>query len=114
MPYTVAGKNQMLDNLAITHVSAHTADPTDAGLNEVSGGSYARQSVTYTAATGGAIDSTNTPAIPIPAGTTVTHIGYWSALVGGTMLAFDVLATAETFANEGTLTISDSDLDLNA
>lgn len=76
MPFTTAGKNQMLDNLGVTHVSAHTADPGDTGANEVSGGSYARQSITFGAAAAGALDSSNTPVIPIPAGTTVTHLGF--------------------------------------
>lgn len=114
MPFTAAGKNVMLNNLGVTHVSAHTADPTDAGLNEVSGGTYARQSITYTSASGGAIDSSNIPEVPIPASTTVTHVGYWTAATGGTMVAYDALAISETFNNVGNLTITDSDLDLNA
>lgn len=112
MPFTTAAKNSMLDNLGVAYVSAHTADPGETGTSEVSGGSYARVAITYNPAAGGAIDSSNTPQINIPAGTTVTHVGYWTALTGGTFLAYSDIAD-ETFTNAGTLTIADSDLDLN-
>lgn len=112
MPYTTNGKNAMLDNLGVTHVSAHTADPGETGTNEVVGGTYARKSITFSAAAAGAIDSSNTPVLDIPAATTVTHIGYWTALSGGTFLGYSDI-TDETFSNAGTLTISDADLDLN-
>ena len=111
MPYTTTGKNTMLDALGVTHVSAHTAAPGETGLNEVSGGSYARQSITFTAAAAAAKDSSNTPAVPIPAATTVTHIGYWDALTVGNFLGFDDI-TDETFGAAGTLTLSDVDLTL--
>lgn len=113
MPFTNAGKNQMLDNLGVTHVSAHTADPGDTGANEVSGGSYARQPITFGSAASGAIDSSNTPVIPIPAGVTVTHLGYWTALTGGECRATSDI-TDEAFGSAGNLTVSDADLDLNA
>lgn len=112
MPYTVTGKNTMLDNLGVTHVSAHTADPTDSGLNEVTGGTYARVSITFSAAASGNLDSSNAPSINIPAGVTVSHVGYWSALTGGTFLGYSDTVN-ETFNNAGTLTVTDADLDLN-
>jgi hypothetical protein len=112
MPYTTAGKNAMLSGLGVTHVSAHTADPGDTGLNEVTGGSYARVSITFNAPSAGAIDSSNTPSISIPAGTTVTHVGYWDAPTGGNFLGYTDM-TDEVYSNAGTLTLTDVDLDLN-
>lgn len=112
MPYSINGKNTMLDNLGVTHVSAHTAAPGESGTNEVTGGTYARKSITFSAAAAGNLDSSNAPVLDIPAGTTVTHIGYWSALTGGTFLGFTDVAD-EAYTNAGTLTITDADLDLN-
>lgn len=120
MPYSTAAKNLMLNALRgvnpttpISHVSAHTADPGDTGASEVSGGAYARQSIAFSAAAGGTMDdSTNGAAIPIPAGTTVTHLGLWSAVTAGTYLG-SINVTDETFAGAGTYTVTDADLDLN-
>lgn len=113
MPYTADAKNEMLDALSVTHVSAHTADPSTTGTNEVSGGSYARQSITFAAAAAGSMASSNTPAIPIPTGVTVTHLGYWSASSGGTFLGSSDI-TDDTFVTDGTLTVTSATLDLNA
>lgn len=114
MPYTVAGKNRMLAALGATHVSAHTADPGDSGTNEVSGGSYARSAITFNAPAAGSLDSSNVPAISIPAATTVTHVGYWDALSGGVFLGSSVVTGTEVFNNAGTLSVTDADLDLNS
>lgn len=112
MPYTTAGKNAMLDALGVTHVSAHDGAPGDSGANEISGGSYARQSITFASASSGAIDSSNTPVIPIPAGATVDQLGFWDSLSGGNCLATaDV--TNEVFGSAGNYTVTDADLDLN-
>jgi hypothetical protein len=109
MPYTNTGKNKMLDALGVTEVSAHTADPGEAGNNEVTGGTYARASITYSAASGGSKSATTTPSINIPAGTTVTHVGYWDA--AGNFLGYS--AASESFTNDGTLTLTSSVMDLN-
>lgn len=123
MPYSTAGKNLMLNALKgtnpttpITHVSLHTASPGDSGANEVSGGSpaYARVAIAFNAASAGSMDdSTNGAQFNVPAGTTVTHVGFWSASTAGTFLAYDDV-TSETFAAQGTYTVTDADLDLNA
>lgn len=81
-----SGRNLALGGLtgAITHVGAHSAFPGSSGASELSGGSYARQALTWGAASAGAQNITNTPAIPIPAGSDVAWLGYWSALTSGT------------------------------
>ncbi len=112
MPYSTHAKNLMLDSLGVTHVSAHTAIPDADGSGEVSGGAYARKSITYGGASAGAKDSTNQPELDIPAGTTVQAVGYWTAVTGGTFLGYT--AVTETYTNAGTLTVADSDLDLNS
>ena len=105
MPHSTYAKNLMLDALPNTvYVSAHGANPGDTGLNEISGGSYARQSMTIAAATGSARDSSSQPA-----GTTVTHTGIWDAASGGNFLGYATLSASETFSNAGTLTVTDAD-----
>jgi hypothetical protein len=117
MPYTNAAKHAMLDELAslAVFVSLHTADPGTTGASEVSGGSpaYARKAIAWNAASGGAIDSSNAPVFDVPAGTTVTHVGFWSAASGGTFYGSDAV-TNEAFGAQGTYTLTDADLDLNA
>lgn len=122
MPYSTAAKALMLQALRgvnpttpVTHVSAHTAQPNDTGSNEVTGGSYARQAIAFNAPSAGSMDdSTNGANIPIPASTTVTHIGFWSAVTSGTFLGYSALSPSESFGAAGTLTLTDADLDLNA
>lgn len=112
MPYSTLGKNLMLDALVPAFVSAHTADPADTGANEVTGGSYARKSITWNSAAAGSLDSSNIPVLDIPAGITVTHLGFWTLSTGGVYLGSSNI-TDETYSNAGTLTLTDADLDLN-
>ena len=88
MPLTDAGRNASLDGLAAVAIfaSAHTGDPSTTGANEVTGGSpaYARKSITYAAASAGQRASNAGITFDIPAATTVTHIGLFSASTAGT------------------------------
>jgi hypothetical protein len=111
----------MLNQLATqaVYASLHTADPGDSGASEVTGGTYARKAITWNTAASGNLDSSNAPVFDVPAGTTITHAGYWSALTGGTFYAGDLLTAAgstsaqpETFASGGTYTLSDADLEI--
>lgn len=121
MPYTPTGKNLMLDALrginptiAAAYASLHTGAPGDSGANEVTGGSpaYARKAITFGAASGGSMAATNQPVFDVPGSTTVTHVGFWSAVSGGTFLgSADV--TDEAFASQGTYTLTSATLDLN-
>lgn len=113
MPLSTAAKNGMLNWLAgvAGYASAHTADPGDTGAFEVSGGTYTRKAITWNAAAAGSLDNNANPALDIPAGTTVTHIGFWSALTAGTYYgSLDV--ADEAFTNAGTYTVSDADVAL--
>jgi hypothetical protein len=122
MPYTNAGKNLMLDALrginpsvALAYASLHTALPGESGASEVTGGSpaYARKPITMGAAASGSMAATNQPVFDVPGGVTITHVGFWSAVSGGTFLGYaDV--TDESFAGQGTYTLTSATLDLNA
>lgn len=99
--------------LANTYVSTHTADPGETGASESTGGSYARQTASFAAASAGAVVSdadlvwTNMPA------STVTHVGIWDAstagnfLWGGALTASKTLNAGDTFRiNSGQLTVT--------
>lgn len=110
--------------LASIYISAHTADPTRDGSNEVSGNAYARQQV----GSGGG-DSTfsvsdarftdNDSAIVWPAALggnwgTITYIGAWDALTNGNFL-WQVAVTTSRIINDGDiLQINQGDLNSTA
>lgn len=115
MPLNDNAKNAMLDHLAglSVYVSLHTADPGATGTSEVTGGSpaYARKSVTWNSAATANIDSSNQPVIDVPASTTVTHLGFWSAVTAGTFYGSGDI-TDEVFAAQGTYTVTDANISL--
>jgi hypothetical protein len=103
-----AGKNKALGALAIDSAKIHTADPTAAGTaNEVTGGTYSAQAITWAAASAGNLDSSNQPLFDIPAGTTVSHYSLWS---GATCLAFGTLSATEAFTGAGQYKLTDADI----
>jgi len=112
--YSDNGKNSLLDGLAadVAYLSLHTGNPGTNGANEVAGGSpaYARKSVTWAAASAGALTSTNSQVFDVPAGTTIQYVGLWSSLTTGTFYGH-VTITNETFAGQGTYTINTGDVD---
>jgi len=93
MPFTTTALDQMLDALAggtpssiIAYASLHSAY-SSSGANELTGGSpaYARQSVTWSAASAGSkADASVAGAFNVPAGDTVAFVGLWSASTSGT------------------------------
>lgn len=103
-------KNAMLDLIdesgakAATHLSLHTADPGSTGASEVAGGSYARQAITWNAAAGGQKTVVETPVFQVPASTTITHFGLWSAVSGGTFRFGKILPNPQTYSSPGTYT----------
>lgn len=108
-------KNLMLDALGAVAVfaSLHTADPGSTGTSEVSGGSpaYARKAITWNAASAGNLDNNGNPTFDVPASTTITHIGFWSAVTAGTFYGGQAV-TNETFGGQGTYSTTDVDLAL--
>jgi hypothetical protein len=91
MPLTTTGKNNLIAVTSYTHAGALTdiaATPT-----EVSGGSYARQSITWGAAASGARGASAQITIPIPASTTVVAVGVWDALTAGTLQMFNQIGS---------------------
>ena len=92
-------RNTSFTSPATVYVGLYTADPTDAGSGtEVSGGSYARQSVTFGAPSNGV--STNSAAVEFPQCTstwgTVTHIGILDASTSGNLYYHTALDSSKT------------------
>ena len=83
------------------YVALYTTDPTDADVGtEVTGGSYARQSVTFAAPSNGV--STNSADVTFPTCTlawgTVTHIGIRDASTSGNLLYHTPLDVSKTIS----------------
>ena len=101
-------KNYMLDQLGSVAVYVALFDNT---ATEISGGSYARQSVTWNAASAGSKTASNQPVFNIPSGAVVDTIRLYSAVSGGTEYAsYD--ATNETYGGAGTYTVTSITLSL--
>src|SRR5690242_3793944 len=83
--------------------SLHTADPGTSGTSEVTGGTYARKALSWSAAANGQI--TATAIFDVPSGATVTHAGLFTAASAGTFVD-KVAITSQTFSSAGTLTVN--------
>lgn len=95
-------RNTSYTSPATVYVGLFTTDPTDAGTGtEVSGGSYARVSVTFGAPSNGV--STNSSAVEFAQATaswgTITHIGILDALTSGNLLYHTALDVSKTIDN---------------
>ena len=92
-------RNTSYTSPATVYVSLYTSDPTDADTGtEVSGGSYARTSVTFDAPSNGVTQ--NSADVTFPTATaswgTVTHIGIHDASTSGNLLFHTPLDTSKT------------------
>lgn len=96
------------------YVALFTVAPSDAGGGtEVTGGSYARQVATFTAASSGATSNdTNVDFTGMPAVTTVA-IGIFDNITSGNMLLYGTLTTNKTTDAGDTLRIATGDLDIS-
>lgn len=112
MALSNAGKDALLNGLASAagYASLHTGDPSTTGANEVSGGSYAREIVPWDTAAAGNVTTDGSIVFDVPAGTTISYVGYWSAVTSGTFYGARALNTAQTFATAGTYTIAAGNL----
>jgi len=92
------------------YASLHTAEPDASGNNEVTGGSYTREAISWAAASSGTAASDADIVFDVPTSTTITHLGYWSASTGGTFYGSRALDTSQTFSTAGTYTIATGNL----
>jgi len=99
------------------YVGLFTAAPSDAGGGtEVSTGGYARQSVTFDAASSPGGTTSNSGAVSFTASGgdygTVTHIGIFDASTSGNLLWHGALTASKTVADGDTLEFSAGNIDL--
>lgn len=102
-------RNTSYTSPSTVYLGLFTSDPTDANTGtEVSGGSYARQSITFGAPSNGV--STNSAAIEFPQATgswgTVGWIGIMDALTTGNLLYHTPLDASKTIASGDIFKIS--------
>ena len=112
MALNTNGKNALVGGLTgvAAYASLHTAEPNASGSREVTGGSYTRKSISWAAASNGSAVSNANIVFDVPASTTITYIGYWSASTSGTFYGSRQLDTSQTFSSAGTYTISSGNL----
>ena len=106
-------KNTTYNSPSTVYAGLFTAAPNDAGGGtEVSGGSYARQSMSFSAASGGA--TTTDADINFPQATadwgTVVAVGIHDALTSGNLLMYTDLTTSKAIATGDILKISSGSL----
>jgi hypothetical protein len=107
MPYTSGALAVMVNAMGANadRISAHTGDPGSGGANEVTGGTYARKTTAWgnPEPDGTAVGSQ--VALDIPAATTVTYWGLWTA--GGVFRGgFPIPGGSEAFTNAGVLSVT--------
>lgn len=79
------------------YASLHTADPGATGANELTGGSYERQPITFGAASGGVMSATNTQSFSgMPAVAGDLYVGLWTTQTDGDYLWGDPNAATTT------------------
>ncbi|MFG6573209.1 hypothetical protein ACGYLO_16570 [Sulfitobacter sp. 1A13353] len=96
------------------HVALFTSDPTDAGSGtEVSGGSYARKSASFTVTSDMA---RNSAGVEFDAATaswgTVTHFGVYDASTGGNLIVHGALTSSVAISSGDVLRFDAGELDV--
>ena len=95
------------------YLGLHTGSPADddSGANEVSGGSYARQSVAFSVTDDTA---SNSATITFPAATaswgTISHISVYDASTAGNLLFHGAVTTSKTIESGDTFQVSSGNL----
>jgi hypothetical protein len=97
-----------------TNVSTNAAANLEAGTltDEVSGGSYARQTVTFAAASSGTSSTNATVTFPTATGNfgTITHVAVMDALTAGNVLFWGAVTTPKTIETGDTFQVSSGNL----
>ena len=106
-------KNVSYTSPTTVYVGLFTAASTDTTSGtEVSGGSYARQALSVTTASGGITTSSADITFPQATGNwgTISHIGILDALTSGNLLMHTPLTTSKTIETGDILKISSGNL----
>jgi hypothetical protein len=106
-------RNTSYNSPTTVYVGLFTTDPTDGNTgSEVSGGSYARQILNVTTATGGIVTSSADVTFPQATGSwgTISHLGLLDALTSGNLLMHTPLTTSRAIETGDVLKISTGSL----
>lgn len=98
---------------ATVYLALFTSDPTDANTGvEVTGGTYARQPITFGAASNGA--SSNSADVMYPVATanwgTIVSVGVYDAATGGNLLYYGSLTTSKVIQTNDQLKVNAGDI----
>lgn len=100
---------------ATLYCALFTSDPGETGAGtEVSGGSYARQTITFTV-TGNQASNTAAVEFPTASGSwgTVTYAAVYDSSTGGNLLTYGALTTSKVITSGDVLRIPIADFDIN-
>jgi hypothetical protein len=115
-------ENKLLDHVlrntsytspTTTYVGLYTSNPDEGNTGtEVSGGSYARQALSVTTASGGVVTSSADVTFPQATASwgTISHIGILDALTSGNLLMYTALTTSKTIDTGDILKITTNSL----
>lgn len=107
-------KNTSYTSPATVYLALYTSDPTDADSGtEVTGGSYARQTATFAAASSGTIATNANITFTSMPSCTVTYWGIRDASTGGNLLASGAFNTPTALASGDTLTVTSGSLTIS-
>lgn len=109
-------RNASYTSPTTVYLALYTDDPTDADSGtEVSGGSYARQAVTFTAPSDGAGDNTANITFPEATGDwgAITHVGIRDASTAGNLLFHSPTTVTKTILTGDTYQVNTGDLDVS-
>lgn len=106
-------RNTSYTSPTTTYLALYTSDPTDADTGtEISGGSYARQAITFGAPSNGT--STNSAAVEFPQATAdwgiISHVAIRDAVTSGNMLFHTALDASKTINNGDIFKITSGNL----
>jgi len=106
--------NNAYTSPSAVYVGLFTDNPDEGGTGtEVSGGSYVRQTASFTVSGNTA---TTDAAVEFPTATanwgTITHIGIYDAETSGNLLAYSELDSAKTISSGDVLRIPTGDIDI--
>jgi hypothetical protein len=128
----MSAASDYLENKVLDHVLGNSAfsqpgtlylglwtadDGLEAGTqtSECSGGSYARQTITFDAASGGSSDSAATVTFPAATGNwgTITHVAVMDASTSGNVLFHGAVTTSKTIETGDTFQVSAGNLTIS-
>lgn len=106
-------RNTSYTSPTTTYLALYTSDPTDADTGtEVTGGSYVRQSITFSSPSNGV--TSNSSAIEFPQATadwgTITYVGIRDAVTSGNLLFHTALDASKVINNGDIFKITSGNL----